>query len=59
MAWRNNYLFSNRSIPLVGITSPKFKTPIIDHKEGEGIFINPKSMLRMRIEKAEVPWVEL
>lgn len=31
-------------------------TPFMDHKVGEGIFINPRSTLRMTIEKVEVPW---
>lgn len=35
------------------------RTPFMDHKEGDGIFINPRSILRMRIEMAEVPWTEL
>lgn len=34
-------------------------TPFIDHKEGEGIYINPRSILRMRIERVKVPWTEL
>lgn len=28
------------------------RTPFMDHKEGKGIFINPRSILRMRIERA-------
>lgn len=31
----------------------------MDHKDGEGILINPKSTLRMRLEKAEVCWKKL
>lgn len=26
---------------------PDYKTPFVDHKEGEGVFINPRSILRM------------
>lgn len=31
--------------------SGKHKTAFRDHKEGKGILINPRSILRMRIEK--------
>lgn len=32
------------------------QTPFMDHKEGEGILIHPKSVLRMRVEKGEFCW---
>lgn len=31
------------------------KTPFMDYKEGDDTFTSPSSILRMRIEKAEVP----
>lgn len=40
-------------------TSSEYKTPFIDHKESESIFVSPRFILRMRIEQAEVPWMEL
>lgn len=36
-----------------------FMTPLLDYKDGEGIFLKPRSILRMRMEKDEVPWSEL
>lgn len=36
-----------------------YKSPFMDQKEGKGIFINFMSILRMRIDRAEVPWTEL
>lgn len=35
------------------------QTPFMDQKEGDGIFINFSSLLRMKIEKAELSWMEL
>lgn len=32
----------------------KHMTPSLDHKVGNGIFINPRSILRMRMERASV-----
>lgn len=40
-------------------TTLDYKTPFMDHKKAKGIFINPKSTLRMRIERVEVAWTEL
>lgn len=31
----------------------------MDDKEGEDIFINPRSILRMRLERVEVSWTKL
>lgn len=39
--------------------TPEYKTLFMDHKEGEGIFVNPRSILRMRRERVEVAWTEL
>lgn len=36
-----------------------YETSIEDHLEVEGISVDPRSMLRMRIESAEVPWSNL
>lgn len=33
--------------------TPEYKNSFMDHKEGEGIFFNPISILRMRVERAE------
>lgn len=30
-----------------------------DHREGNGVFTNPRSTLRMHIEKVEATWSEL
>lgn len=35
------------------------QTPFMDHKEGEGIIIHPRSVLRMRVEKGEVCWSDI
>lgn len=32
-----------------------YMTPFLDHKDKEGIILNP----RMRVERDEVPWTEL
>lgn len=34
-------------------------TPFLDHKDGEGIVLNPRSILRMRVERTKVPLAEL
>lgn len=36
-----------------------YQTLFGDHPEGEGIIVDPRSILRMRIEKVEVPWSDL
>lgn len=41
------------------ITFLEYKTPFMDHEEGETVFTSSTSILRMRIERAEVPWTEL
>lgn len=33
--------------------------PFIDHKEGEGIWIHLKSVVRMRVERGEVCWSDI
>lgn len=35
------------------------QTPFLDHKEGEGIWIHPRSVIRMRVERAEVCWSDV
>lgn len=37
----------------------KCKTPFMDQQEGEGILINPRSILRIRLERVEVHWTEV
>lgn len=34
-------------------------TPFQDHKIGAGNMLNPRSILLMRVERAEVPWRDL
>lgn len=31
----------------------------LDHKEGEGIWIHPRSVMRMRVERREVCWFDV
>lgn len=33
-----------------------YKTPFLDHKKGEGILINHRSVLKMRIQKVKLCW---
>lgn len=40
-------------------TNPEHKTPFMDHKEGEGIFVYPRWKLKMRVGRVEVPRIEL
>lgn len=35
------------------------QTPFLDHKEGEGIWIHPRSVMRMRVERGEVCWSDV
>lgn len=35
------------------------QTPFLDHKEGEGIWIHPRSVTRMRVERGEVCWSDI
>lgn len=37
----------------------KYATPFLNHEEGDDIFISPRSIMRMTIERTEVPWTEL
>lgn len=48
--------FEQSSDPSGEITSPKYKTPLMDNEEGEGVFISSRSIQRTRINRAEVPW---
>lgn len=36
-----------------------FMTPLMDHKDDEGIILKEGLFLRIRVEKAEVPWTKL
>lgn len=36
---------------------PSYKTPLTDYKEGNGVLISPRSILRMRVERAEICWL--
>lgn len=36
----------------------KHRTPFLDHKEGEGIWIHPRSIMRMRVE-GELCWSDV
>lgn len=46
--------FEQSSDSFGGRIFPDYKTPLMDHNEGEGIFVNLNSILKMRIERAEV-----
>lgn len=35
------------------------QTPFLDHKEWEGIWIHPCSVMRMRVERGEVCWSDV
>lgn len=35
-----------------------YMTPVLEHNDGEVIFLKPGSILRMQVESAEVPWTE-
>lgn len=37
----------------------KYAAPFLDHKEDLGIFMNPMSILRIKMDRAKVPWTEL
>lgn len=36
---------------------PSYRTPLMDYKEGNGVLISPRSILRMRVERAEICWL--
>lgn len=36
-----------------------YQIPFEDDNEGDGIFINPQSSLRMRVDKVEVAWSDI
>lgn len=38
---------------------PTYKTPFMDHKKGEGILISPSSILRVRVERADIWWTDV
>lgn len=35
------------------------QTPFLDHKEGEGVWVHPRSVMRMRVERGEVCWSDV
>lgn len=35
------------------------RTQFLDHKEREGIWIHPRSVMRMRVERGEVCWSDV
>lgn len=41
-----------------GSTTSEYKTPFMDYVEGEGIFVNLRSILT-RVEMAEIGWPKL
>lgn len=36
-----------------------YKTLFLDNKYGDGSMISPRSIFRMRVDKAEVPWSDI
>lgn len=38
--------------------SSEYMILFLDHKEGDGIFINLRSILKMRIRRVEMSWTE-
>lgn len=34
-------------------------TPFLDHNDGAGIVLNPRSIMQVSVERVEVPWSEL
>lgn len=52
-------LSSDLSDETVSSVNREHITPFLVYKGGEGIFINPRTILRIRIEITEVPWTEL
>lgn len=43
------------AIPYKGDKKP-YQTPFEDKQGGDGVFIDPQSLLRMWVEKAEAAW---
>lgn len=41
------------------ISTTKYNVPFIDHKDGEGILIHPRLVLRMKVEKREMCWSDM
>lgn len=43
-----------------GETIPRdHQTPFMDHKEEQCIWIHPRSVVRMRVEKGEICWSDI
>lgn len=53
------HIYSELSRESVPLDHQKYMTPFLDHKEGDDICLNPRSILRMRTERADVAWKEL
>lgn len=49
------YVSSRTSGENVHLVHYKYATPFLDREEGDGFFINSRSILRMRIESVEMP----
>lgn len=45
-----------RAIPLF---HPIYKTSFRDNDDGKGSIIGPRSILRIRVEREEVPWCDI
>lgn len=56
---RYKSLFEQSSDSFGESTTLEHKTPFIDNKEGDGTFIHPRLILRMRIEREEIWYTEL
>lgn len=54
-----DFVFSEYSNVGVPLCYHAYMTPFSDHKDDEGIILNPRSILRMRPESDEVPWTKL
>lgn len=47
---------SNEEVPLY---YHPYMAPSQDHKDGDATMLNPRLVLRMHMERAEVPWSDL
>lgn len=54
-----NILFEQSSSSSGESTITEYKTPYMDHKKGEGILINLRSILRMLVERSEICWADV
>lgn len=49
------YVSSKSSGVHVPLDHHKYATPFLDHEGGDDLFINPSSIIRMRIERGKAP----